>query len=125
MKIGFGLYQPAKFALPENPITRAIATHTASVGAGCSGLGCPSGLGDMNALSSNIASLNFGAVLTGDDFISGIPNVAVLLIGYLALSMFGRGSDYKRASEQLREKHPRGYKRAARRVKKIAEAVAA
>lgn len=134
MNFGFGIYQRAKFAVPENPITRAIVTKTANVGVGCVGLGCPvgglaasshQGFGDLNTFTSNLTSLNFGALLTGEDFISGIPNVAVLIGGYLALSMFGRGSGYSKDVARLREKHPRGYKRAAKRIRQVAEAVSA
>jgi len=121
----FGIYQRAKFAVPENPVSRALATGTANVGAGCSGLGCPNGMGDLNNLQSNLTSLNLGAVLSGDDFMSGIPNWAIIAGGLFAFSLFSRSADYRSEQRKLREKYPRGYKRAYKAGRAAYKAAAA
>ena len=124
MKLGLGIYQGAKFSVPENPITRAISTGTAVVGAGCVGLGCsscggkcgsaPKGMGDLNDITSNLTSLNLGAVLSGNDFVSWLPNWGVVLGGLFVFSLFSRSADYREEKRELRRKYPRGAVRALR-----------
>lgn len=134
-----GAFQPSRFTLPENPITRAYepcgglgafipapwrslqgGVNAHDCGCGCNGAGtCGGGLGDLAALDFDLSGIT--DTLT-QPVIGGIPLWAVAGGAVLALLMLtGRGSsqsDYQRELSALKQKYPtrgRRYATAAKR----------
>jgi len=118
---GMGQFMPACFPVPQNPIADAanIIPASAAHGVGMGSLGCgaacggtcgrqmnigppgSSGMGDVSSFMASLTSGDWTGAAMNSDFITGIPNVVVILgTVWIVGSLIG---DTKRVAGRVRQ----------------------
>lgn len=104
--LGMGAFVPACFPIPQNPIADAahvIPAKSLNTGIGCAscGGGCGGGMGDVNSFTASLTSGDWTSAAMNSDFVSGIPNILLLLGGiWFVGSVIG---DTKRVAARVRQ----------------------